>query len=163
MTDQTAKKRDIRQRQEKDDWMLDFEIRKKEEKKGDYQIQVSALSPQGKALETWLSPDGTGTLRIPDPQLWWVNGLGDQPLYQIRAVLYRNGEPEDCWERRIGLRKMTVRRKKISGGKALPMRLTGFLFLPWEPIIYRRNTCWEKEAEKKPGSFWKTVKEQILT
>ena len=32
MTDQTAKKRDIRQRQEKDDWMLDFEIRKKEEK-----------------------------------------------------------------------------------------------------------------------------------
>ena len=48
MTDQTAKKRDIRQRQEKDDWMLDFEIRKKEEKKGDYQIQVSALSPREK-------------------------------------------------------------------------------------------------------------------
>lgn len=40
----------IRQRQEKDDWMLDFEIRKKEEKKGDYQIQVSALSPPGKSF-----------------------------------------------------------------------------------------------------------------
>ena len=40
----------IRQRQEKDDWMLEFEIRKKEEKKGDYQIQVSALSPPGKSF-----------------------------------------------------------------------------------------------------------------
>ena len=104
--------------------MLDFEIRKKEEKKGDYQIQVSALSPQGKALETWLSPDGTGTLRIPDPQLWWVNGLGDQPLYQIRAMLYRNGEPEDCWER-LGEKDRSSENdgekgKRSVGGKLCP-------------------------------------------
>ena len=107
----------IRQRQEKNDWLLDFQIQWKEERKGDYQIQVSAVSPQGEVFKTRLSLDGSGTLRIPDPQLWWVNGLGDQPLYQVRAVLYRNGEPEDCWERRIGLRKMTVRRRKRSVGR----------------------------------------------
>ena len=136
----------IRQRQEKNDWLLDFQIQWKEERKGDYQIQVSAVSPQGEVFKSWLSLDGSGTLRIPDPQLWWVNGLGDQPLYQVRAVLYRNGEPEDCWERRIGLRKMTVRREKDQWGESFAHEINGIPFfamgadyIPEEHLLGNRS------------------------
>ena len=136
----------IRQRQEKNDWLLDFQIQWKEERKGDYQIQVSAVSPQGEVFKTRLSLDGSGTLRIPDPQLWWVNGLGDQPLYQVRAVLYRNGEPEDCWERRIGLRKMTVRREKDQWGESFAHEINGIPFfamgadyIPEEHLLGNRS------------------------
>ncbi len=52
------------------------------------------------------------TATITDPQLWWPNGYGDQPLYEVRALLMPaegSGEsPLDSWEKRIGLRTMTV-------------------------------------------------------
>ena len=118
----------IRQRQEKEDWLLDFEVRSKEEREGAYRIQISACSPRGETYEAWTTPEGTGTLRIRDPQLWWVNGLGEQPLYQVRAVLYRNGEPEDCWERRLGLRKMTLRREKDRWGESFAHEINGIPF-----------------------------------
>ena len=50
-------------------------------------------------------------LTIEGPQLWWPNGYGDQPLYEVRAVLVRetgDGEILDEAVRRIGLRTLTV-------------------------------------------------------
>lgn len=57
-------------------------------------------------------------LTVSDPQLWWPNGYGEQPLYQVEALLMPAGdagetaggrtEPLDVWRKRIGLRTMTV-------------------------------------------------------
>lgn len=53
-------------------------------------------------------------LSITDPQLWWPNGYGEQPLYQVKALLVpaaddtQDAEPLDTWQKRIGLRTMTV-------------------------------------------------------
>lgn len=53
-------------------------------------------------------------LTVTDPQLWWPNGYGAQPLYQLKALLLpagdigQNAEPLDIWQNRIGLRTMTV-------------------------------------------------------
>ena len=155
----------IRQRQEKNDWLLDFQIQWKEERKGDYQIQVSAVSPQGEVFQDLAV---FGRIRYPqDPgSSALVGKWSGRPAFVSGpgGVLYRNGEPEDCWERRIGLRKDdSEKRKRSSGEKVLPMRSTGSLSLPWEPTIYRRSTCWGTGAEKRPGSCWRTVKERILT
>ncbi|WP_455437948.1 beta-mannosidase [Hungatella hathewayi] len=45
---------------------------------------------------------------IEDPQLWWPNGYGEQPLYTVRAELKAAGAVLDVWERTIGLRTVTV-------------------------------------------------------
>ncbi len=53
-------------------------------------------------------------LTISDPQLWWPNGYGAQPLYQVEALLLpvtddcQDPAPLDVWKKRIGLRTMTV-------------------------------------------------------
>ena len=50
---------------------------------------------------------------IPNPQLWWPNGLGAQPLYRV-TVRLAAGE-ERTW--RIGLRTLTVSRDKDEWGE----------------------------------------------
>lgn len=51
-------------------------------------------------------------LTITDPQLWWPNGYGAQPLYEVKVLLVpastTNAEPLDIWQKRIGLRTVTV-------------------------------------------------------
>lgn len=56
-------------------------------------------------------------VRIPNPRLWWPNGYGEQPLYQTVVELLANGTAIDRWERRIGLRTMTVCRDKDQWGE----------------------------------------------
>ena len=51
-------------------------------------------------------------LTVTNPQLWWPNGYGDQALYQAKVLLVPEtedaGEPLDSWQKKIGLRTMTV-------------------------------------------------------
>ena len=54
---------------------------------------------------------------IQDPCLWWPNGYGEQPLYQVVVELLSGGTVIDRWERRIGLRTMTVCREKDQWGE----------------------------------------------
>lgn len=62
---------------------------------------------------------------IENPQLWWPNGLGEQPLYKIRVELSEQGKTEDCWERRIGLRTLTVVRNKDKWGESFAHCING--------------------------------------
>lgn len=45
---------------------------------------------------------------IESPDLWWPNGMGDQPLYDIRVVLNSNGEEVHAIAERIGLRTIEL-------------------------------------------------------
>jgi beta-mannosidase len=61
---------------------------------------------------------------IPKPQLWWPNGIGDQPLYTVTAQLTdANGQIADTAKRRIGLRKVEVQPPKE--GVAMHLRVNG--------------------------------------
>ena len=79
------------------------------------------------------APDGTvlcadndqEEILITEPKLWWPNGYGDQPLYHIRVTLTENGDVVDTWERRIGLRTMTVRRQKDEWGESFAHEING--------------------------------------
>jgi len=48
------------------------------------------------------------TLHVPAPQLWWPNGLGDQPLYRYRVRLVRNGRTHHAVEGRFGIRQIRL-------------------------------------------------------
>ena len=83
---------------------------------------VSVTAPDGTVLT------GVGEhceIGIADPQLWWPAGYGEQPLYRVEVVLSSGGEPLDAWNRRIGLRTMTVTREKRDYGETFSHCVNG--------------------------------------
>lgn len=76
------------------------------------------------------APDGTvftaqgehALIEIENPRLWWPNGLGEQPLYRVEVTL---GDGLDSWCKRIGLRTLTVTRKKDAWGESFSHCVNG--------------------------------------
>ena len=91
----------------------------------DIQPDIDAADPAALAwTATVTAPDGTtypadenGKVTIENPQLWWPNGYGDQPLYTVRVTLSAGEAVQDVWERRIGLRTLGISRAKTDWGE----------------------------------------------
>ncbi len=89
-----------------------------------YRVRITA--PDGSVSEFENSPK---TLRIEHPQLWWPNGFGEQPLYTVCIELLDGPDDNpvilDVWERRIGLRTLTIRREKDEYGESFAHEVNG--------------------------------------
>jgi beta-mannosidase len=76
------------------------------------------------------APPGRMPLRdvieIPEPQLWWPNGMGDQPLYGVTARVVDAGGVV-CDERRFatGLRTVEIDRSPLAEGSRFCVRVNG--------------------------------------
>ncbi len=90
--------------------------------------------------------DSPSKIVVEEPQLWWPNGLGSQPLYTVRVELLdeENGGVLDVWERRIGLRTMTMQRKKDAYGESFAHEVNGRAFfamgadyIPMDSLVAR--------------------------
>lgn len=89
---------------------------------------------------------GSGELVIDNPALWWPNGYGEQPLYQVEVTLERDGQILDTWTKRIGLRTLTVYREKDEYGEAFAHEVNGVQifamgadYIPEDNILPRVN------------------------
>ena len=98
------------------------------------QKDADRLEQEGMELHiTVTAPDGTaqkvetGRMQtvIENPQLWWPNGYGNQPLYGVKVELCRDGKVLDVWEKRIGLRTMRVVREKDKWGESFCHEVNG--------------------------------------
>ncbi len=77
-------------------------------------LEAILLTPDNKEIP--FASEGTACgaavmeLQVENPQLWWPNGYGEQPLYTVKVSLVENetGEVLDQELRRIGLRTVTV-------------------------------------------------------
>lgn len=69
------------------------------------QYVVILTDPNGHRSEYGGSPR---EITIQNPELWWPNGYGAQPLYEIEVRLMQKGVLRDTVKKRIGLRTMTV-------------------------------------------------------
>ncbi|WP_095172405.1 MULTISPECIES: beta-mannosidase [Blautia] len=83
---------------------------------------VRIKEPEGRI---WVLEDSPEELTIENPKLWWVNNLGSQPLYDICVTLCYQGAILDTWERKIGLRQVTMRREKDRWGESFAHELNG--------------------------------------
>ncbi len=59
-------------------------------------------------------------LRIPEPRLWWPNGLGAQPLYDLSVFL--DGDTYRC---RLGLRRLELVRERDGAEESFGFRING--------------------------------------
>lgn len=85
-----------------------------------YAVQVTA--PDGTVTEEAGSPE---SIVIERPRLWWPNGVGDQPLYQVQVTLYHEGKEVDTWCGKIGLRTMTMHVEPDQWGSCFAHQVNG--------------------------------------
>ncbi len=68
----------------------------------------------------------TARLRIDDPKLWWPNGMGDQPLYDVAArLLDGDGAVVDDSRRTVGLRTLRLERNSDAWGESFQFAANG--------------------------------------
>ena len=101
---------------------------------GSLPVSITLITPDGERRDM----ENGIPLRIDGPLLWWPNGLGDQPLYEVQVCLLKPGESSlaDCScgpdleiveqiTRRIGLRTITMRRNPDRWGETFAMEANG--------------------------------------
>ena len=89
---------------------------------GETAVRVRVTGPGG---ETFEACGEEAVIDIPEPKLWWPAGFGDQPLYTVTVTLEKDGAELDASEKRIGLRTMTVTRKKDEWGESFSHCVNG--------------------------------------
>ena len=83
---------------------------------------VEVTDPQGNTQKWEGSPEEVVVER---PQLWWPHGYGEQPLYTVKVTAYAGDRELDSWQRRIGLRTMTIAREKDAHGESFAHEVNG--------------------------------------
>lgn len=100
-------------------------------KEGEERISITVTGPEG---EVYRTGDGMSNaageqdyqLVIHSPKLWWPHGYGEQPLYRVKVELSdAAGTLLDTWERRIGLRTLTVNTEKDEWGNCFAHEVNG--------------------------------------
>ena len=90
-------------------------------------IEVIVTDPEGRTYVPAEESDPEDYhIVITDPKLWWPRGYGEQPLYQVKLTLFSgDGTVLDTYERRIGLRTLTVNTDKDEWGECFAHEVNG--------------------------------------
>ncbi len=96
----------------------------------DLRIALILTAPDGQTQETETVMQGSETtntleIEVANPQLWWPNGYGAQPLYQVQVVLYHGDTPRDERAFQLGLRRLELRQEPDQFGKSFTFVVNG--------------------------------------
>ena len=95
---------------------------------GSLAAEARVGAPDGEAWEVALERrDGVfkGEFEVPEPRLWWVAGLGEQPLYTVNFTLTKDGAHADAARRRIGLRTLELDTNRDADGEQFRFVING--------------------------------------
>lgn len=90
----------------------------------DLTVFITAQAPDGTTFPLKANQEN----EIANPQLWWPNGLGNQPLYTLTATLMQNSRTADSQKKRIGLRELKLIREKDVYGEGFCHEVNGIRF-----------------------------------
>ena len=91
-------------------------------------MRVEHPDGRGQAARATVPAEGSSasfSVDIADPQLWWPNGLGSQPLYSIEVELVAGNRTIDRRSLKIGLRTLELRRQPDEWGESFTFVVNG--------------------------------------
>ncbi len=91
------------------------------------------VSRSGKRVAEKVVAVSSGSARakvsVTNPELWWPNTMGDQPLYDVEVELSdADGAELDRWQRRVGLRTLELDRHPDEWGESFRFVVNGVPF-----------------------------------
>jgi beta-mannosidase len=97
------------------------------------------VAPDGQVFETntpvTQSNKSDLSVVVPNPQLWWPNGYGEQPLYKVYVELHQGTHLLDKKEFQLGLRTLELRQQPDEWGRSFTFVVNG---LP----IFAKGSNW---------------------
>lgn len=119
-------------------------------------VSLRILDPQGKEIYAGDKESAEKLVLfdviINNPQIWWPNGLGEHPLYEVEVCLWST---EGCIEKKkqkVGLRTLTISTKKDEWGREFCFVVNG------EKIFAMGGDCIPEDQIIAHGSKEKTRK-----
>jgi beta-mannosidase len=107
-------------------------------------INLTITTPSGQTEKHPLKANIETEIVIKNAELWWPNGYGSQPLYNLSATLSVGGEEVDQKNLRIGLRNIKLVREKDQWGESfflscneVPIFARGANYIPEDVYITR--------------------------
>lgn len=113
-------------------------------------LEVTLTGPEGNLIDKVRLPATNSQLSasfsLAEPQLWWPNGYGEQPLYTVHASLYLGDQRVYRIEQRIGIRRIYVIQEPVEGERGtsfhfevndLPIFCGGANWIPADLFIPR--------------------------
>ena len=88
-------------------------------------LQIVTPTGEEMVVETAVSANTTLSLTIDNPQLWWPNGYGKQPLYQATVSLLQNETVLDKRSYQLGLRTIDLRQDPDEWGRSFEFVVNG--------------------------------------
>lgn len=123
-------------------------------------IRIDLTSPDGATIQTktLIVTDKrlTASIEVENPQKWWPNGYGDQPLYYVSVTLCGESGQIDEYTAKIGLREITVRQNADKWGREFAITVNGTAifamganYIPEDNILSRVNKERTEELIKR--------------
>lgn len=94
---------------------------------GDMELRCKLIHPDGGIQENRYpcAKNMQCNISVSNPQLWWCNGLGKQPLYKLQLELLADGAVLDNVEKNIGLRTIALDTDEDKWGGQFQFQING--------------------------------------
>ena len=150
----------VRQKHENGTVELHFDVntcKKAHGASSEYKVTVTA--PDGKVFTEENSPE---TMLITEPMLWWPIGYGEQYLYTVKVEVLHDGQTEDVWEKRIGLRTMGMKIEKDEAGESFAHEVNGVAIFAMGADYIPEDCLLPNRSEAKTRLLSNSVPKQII-
>jgi beta-mannosidase len=126
----TTRLEDVHLRQHHDDGRVSLEINIQAAvwSPGSISAGILLTHPGGSVTQgqvALVNGNGQGLLEVEAPQLWWPNGYGSQPLYQLEVFLQDEGKELDRHHYQIGLRTLELSQQLDEWGRSFTFVVNG--------------------------------------
>ncbi len=107
---------------------LDISVKVEQWNQKNIDAVVNVTAPDGQKISAAIHRcryENHIPMDINDPQLWWPNGYGQQPLYDVEVILQNDDRVLDTKTFTIGLRTLTVKREPDEWGESFDIEING--------------------------------------